>query len=483
MKQLHDILAKTVVLQVIGNTDIGIGALALSSKDVQAGDAFFAIKGVSVDGHQFIPQAVAQGANVIVCENLPQELSQGVVFVQVANSAQALGEMASAFYDYPSSKLNLVGVTGTNGKTTVATILFNLFAELGYKVGLLSTVENRINQKIIPATHTTPNPIALNQLLAEMVDEGCAYCFMEVSSHAVVQQRIAGLHFVGGVFTNITHDHLDFHQTFSNYIKAKQVFFDALPKSAFALYNADDKNGAIMVQNSKAHIKSYSLKSLTDFKAKILENSFSGLLLNVDNEEVWFRLIGEFNAYNLLAVYATASLLEQDKHTILTALSKSNGAEGRFDYSVSKEGVVAVVDYAHTPDALENVLKTIHAIRGGNEKIITVAGCGGDRDRLKRPEMAKVACSWSDKVILTSDNPRSENPTDILNQMQQGVLPHQQKKVLVIEDRKEAIKTACHLAEAGDIILVAGKGHEKYQEIKGVKHPFDDKEVLSEILC
>jgi len=393
-----------------------------------------------------------------------------------------MGLIAAAYYQHPSKKLKLVGVTGTNGKTTVATLLSNLFQELGYKVGLLSTVENKINNTVIPSSHTTPDSITINELLLDMIAANCDYCFMEVSSHATVQERIAGLSFTGGIFTNITHDHLDFHQTFEEYIKAKKYFFDQLPASAFALTNSDDKRGAVMLQNTKAHAKTYALQSMATFKAKIIENQFSGLFLNIDAEEVWFKMVGSFNAYNLLAVYATAMLLDQDKTRVLTILSTLSGAEGRFDYTIAPNGVIGIVDYAHTPDAIKNVLQTIANIRKGNETVIAIVGCGGDRDKTKRPIMAEVACKLSDKVILTSDNPRTEDPAAILKEMEAGIPISLKKKTITIQDRKEAIRTACHLAKSGDIILLAGKGHEKYQEINGVKYPFDDKQIFSEIM-
>jgi UDP-N-acetylmuramoyl-L-alanyl-D-glutamate--2,6-diaminopimelate ligase len=393
-----------------------------------------------------------------------------------------MGLIAAAYYQHPSKKLKLVGVTGTNGKTTVATLLSNLFQELGYKVGLLSTVENKINNTVIPSTHTTPDSITINELLLDMIAANCDYCFMEVSSHATVQERIAGLSFTGAIFTNISHDHLDFHQTFEEYIKAKKYFFDQLPASAFALTNSDDKRGAVMLQNTKAHAKTYALQSMATFKAKIIENQFSGLFLNIDAEEVWFKMVGSFNAYNLLAVYATAMLLDQDKTRVLTILSTLSGAEGRFDYTIAPNGVIGIVDYAHTPDAIKNVLQTIANIRKGNETVIAIVGCGGDRDKTKRPIMAEVACKLSDKVILTSDNPRTEDPAAILKEMEAGVPISLKKKTITIQDRKEAIRTACHLAKSGDIILLAGKGHEKYQEINGVKFPFDDKQIFSEIM-
>jgi UDP-N-acetylmuramoyl-L-alanyl-D-glutamate--2,6-diaminopimelate ligase len=418
----------------------------------------------------------------VLCEEFPAEIREKVSYFLVDNSAKALGIIASNFYDNPSSKLKLVGVTGTNGKTTIATLLFQLFQDLGYKTGLLSTVQNQINQLIVPATHTTPDPVVLNSLLNDMVESGCDYCFMEVSSHAMAQYRTAGLSFSGGIFTNLTHDHLDFHKTFDAYLKAKKSFFDGLTGHAFALTNIDDKNGIVMLQNTGGHRKTYGLKNIADFKARIIENHFSGLLLNIDGQEVWFKMVGSFNAYNLLAVYATALLLEQDRTRVLTSLSRLSGAEGRFDYIISATGVIGIVDYAHTPDAVQNVLSTIQDIRKGTEQVITVIGCGGDRDKAKRPVMAKVACDWSTKVVLTSDNPRSEVPEQIIRDMEEGVMPSNKKKTLSIADRREAIRTACHLAKPGDIILVAGKGHEKYQDIAGVKLPFDDKEILTEFL-
>jgi UDP-N-acetylmuramoyl-L-alanyl-D-glutamate--2,6-diaminopimelate ligase len=443
---------------------------------------FIATVGTVADGHQFITSAIEKGASVIVCEKLPKKLDATVTYVVVDNSSRAMGLIAAAYYQHPSKKLKLVGVTGTNGKTTVATLLSNLFQELGYKVGLLSTVENKINNTVIPSTHTTPDSITINELLLDMIAANCDYCFMEVSSHATVQERIAGLSFTGAIFTNISHDHLDFHQTFEEYIKAKKYFFDQLPASAFALTNSDDKRGAVMLQNTKAHAKTYALQSMATFKAKIIENQFSGLFLNIDAEEVWFKMVGSFNAYNLLAVYATAMLLDQDKTRVLTILSTLSGAEGRFDYTIAPNGVIGIVDYAHTPDAIKNVLQTIANIRKGNETVIAIVGCGGDRDKTKRPIMAEVACKLSDKVILTSDNPRTEDPAAILKEMEAGVPISLKKKTITIQDRKEAIRTACHLAKSGDIILLAGKGHEKYQEINGVKFPFDDKQIFSEIM-
>ncbi|TKB98664.1 UDP-N-acetylmuramoyl-L-alanyl-D-glutamate--2,6-diaminopimelate ligase [Pedobacter cryophilus] len=480
MAILKDILYGVALEQVVGATDVEVEALQFDSRKVALQSLFIAIKGTLSDGHQFMATAIEKGAVVIVCEAMPAVFDLQVTYVKVQNSAKALGIIAANFYQHPSKKLKLVGVTGTNGKTTVATLLYKLFRDLGYKAGLISTVENQINDQVIPSTHTTPDPIALNILLNEMLVKGCDYCFMEVSSHAIAQYRIEGLSFSGGIFTNITHDHLDFHITFDNYLKAKKAFFDGLDKSAFALTNADDKNGLVMLQNTKAHKKTYGLKSLTDFKAKIIENQFSGLHLDMDGEEVYFKLVGSFNASNLLAVYGAALLLEQDKTKVLTILSRLNGAEGRFDYIISPNGIIGIVDYAHTPDAIENVLSTVDNIRSKSEQVITIVGCGGDRDKTKRPLMAKAACEWSDKVILTSDNPRSEDPEQIIKDMQAGVSPVHQKKVLSITDRKEAIKTAVHLAKPGDIILLAGKGHEKYQEIKGVKSDFDDKKILNE---
>lgn len=480
MAILKDILYGVALEQVVGSTNVDVNALHFDSRKVAEGNLFVAVKGTVSDGHLFIKTATDKGAKVIICETLPSIFEADITYVKVTDAGKALGIMAANFYHQPSKKIKLVGVTGTNGKTTVATLLYKLFRELGFKVGLISTVENQINDKVVPATHTTPDPIALNILVNDMVSLGCDYCFMEVSSHAIAQHRIEGLNFTGGIFTNITHDHLDFHLTFDNYIKAKKAFFDGLNKSAFALTNADDKNGMVMLQNTAAHKKTYGLKTLADFKAKIIENQFSGLHLDIDGQEVYFKLVGSFNASNLLAVYGAALLLDQDKTKVLTALSKLDGAEGRFDYIVSSNNIIGIVDYAHTPDAIENVLSTIDNIRSKTETVITIIGCGGDRDKAKRPLMAKTACDWSDKVILTSDNPRTENPDQIIKEMQVGVSPVNQKKVLAITDRKEAIKTACHLAKPGDIILLAGKGHEKYQEINGVKSDFDDKQILAD---
>jgi len=478
--KLKDICKGITGPGLLKNPELEIAALVFDSRNVVAGSLFFAVRGTLVDGHHFIAQAIAAGAVAVICEEVPEGQDQNTVFIRVKEASAALGFAAANFYDHPSHKLKLVGVTGTNGKTTIATLLFQLFRELGYKCGMLSTVENRINQEVVAATHTTPDPVELNQLLHEMVLRGCDYAFMEVSSHAIVQHRITGLEFTGAIFSNITHDHLDFHKTFDQYLKAKKTFFDGLPNTSFALTNLDDRNGKVMLQNTKAHQKTYALKSMADFKARIIENQFGGLFLNIDNQEVWFKMVGSFNAYNLLAVYGAALLLDQDKEKVLTVLSRLSGAEGRFDYFISANKVIGIVDYAHTPDAVQNVLSTIKDIRRGNEQVITVIGCGGDRDKTKRPVMATVACEWSDKVILTSDNPRSEDPDQIIRDMQSGITPDQQRKAFAIADRKEAIKAACHLAQPEDIILLAGKGHEKYQEIKGVKYPFDDKQILTE---
>ncbi|MGE0566876.1 MAG: UDP-N-acetylmuramoyl-L-alanyl-D-glutamate--2,6-diaminopimelate ligase [Bacteroidia bacterium] len=480
MKLLSDIVYKLRIEHTTGSMNIAIATISFDSRKVKKDSLFVAISGTQVDGNEFIPQAIASGAVAVVCEKLPTELSDKVTYIKVNNASEALGIIACNFYDNPSRKLKLIGVTGTNGKTTTVTLLFNLFKNMGYSVGLISTVQNKINSKVIPATHTTPDPISLNQLLNNMVMEGCKYAFMEVSSHALVQNRVKGIQFEGAVFTNITHDHLDYHKTFDEYIKAKKLLFDSLPKTSFALFNKDDRNGEIMVQNCQASIKSYSLKSISDFKAKILESHISGMLLTLDQKEVWVKLIGEFNAYNVLAVYSTATLLNQDPANVLTTLSNLNSVEGRFQYYKSKNDVTGIIDYAHTPDALQNVLNTIKSLRQGNEKIITVVGCGGDRDKAKRPTMALIAATESNKVILTSDNPRTEDPEVILNEMMKGLSPIEKKKSLRITDRKEAIRTACSIAEKGDIILIAGKGHEKYQEINGVKNDFDDYKIFVE---
>jgi UDP-N-acetylmuramoyl-L-alanyl-D-glutamate--2,6-diaminopimelate ligase len=482
MKLLKDILYKAGIVEVVGSTNIAITALSFDSRKIEKDSLFIAIKGTQSDGHKYINDTITKGAIAILCEDIPDTLNEKITYIKVKDTSASIGIVASNFYDNPSEKIKLVGVTGTNGKTTTVTLLFTLFKKLGYKTGLLSTVKNQINNDIIPATHTTPDAIQLNALLHQMVEKGCTHCFMEVSSHAVAQNRIAGIHFTGGVFTNITHDHLDYHKTFDEYIKAKKRFFDGLGSDAFALTNKDDANGEIMLQNTKALKRTFSIRSMGDFKCKVIENQFSGLHLNIDNNEVWSKLIGSFNAYNLLAVYATAVLLKEDKTNILTTLSTLGSVEGRFQYIRNNNGVIGIVDYAHTPDALQNVLKTINDIRTGNEQVITVVGCGGDRDAAKRPIMASIACDMSNKVILTSDNPRSEEPEAILKEMQKGVDAVNFKKTISITDRSEAIKMACSLANEGDIILIAGKGHEKYQEIKGVKHPFDDMEVLQQNL-
>lgn len=482
MKKLSDILYRVSATALAGNTNIDISDVQIDSRKVQGGCLFVAAKGVAADGHKFIDKAIEQGAVAIVCEQMPSSQKEGVTYVQVNNSAEAAGQMAHNFYDLPTTRLKLVGVTGTNGKTTIATLLYKLFTCLGYKCGLLSTVENQIAGKIVPSTHTTPDTISLNALLKQMADEGCEYAFMEVSSHAIDQRRIAGLEFTGALFSNITHDHLDYHKTFDEYIKAKKAFFDGLPSSAFAITNADDKRGNVMLQNTAAKRYTYSLRTVADFKGKILENILAGLVMTINEQEVHFRLIGEFNAYNLLAVYGAAICLGEDKAHVLQCLSNTTGAEGRFDYIISpNERVIGIVDYAHTPDALVNVLGTIKKLKQGHEQLITVVGCGGDRDRTKRPVMGEVACEHSDKVIFTSDNPRSEDPQQILNEMEATLNSAAKRKYISIVDRKQAIKTAVDMARADDIVLIAGKGHEKYQEINGIKHHFDDKEVLKEM--
>lgn len=481
MKLLSDILYKTTLEEIVGSTNLAISSVTFDSRQVKKDSLFIATVGVTVDGHNYIDKAIEMGAAAIVCEELPVNIFENITYIKVLNSSEALGYIACNFFDNPSEKLKLVGITGTNGKTTTVTLLFNLFRGLGYNVGLLSTVENKINNTVIPSTHTTPDALTLNELLSKMVEQGCQYVFMEVSSHAIVQHRITGLYFTGAAFSNITHDHLDYHKTFDEYIKAKKTFFDNLSSDAFALTNKDDRNGLIMLQNTKAKKYTYALKSIADFKCKIIENHLNGLLLNIDNQEVWIKLIGSFNAYNALVVYTISQLLKQDKVQVLTTLSNLNSVEGRFQYIKSKTGIIAIVDYAHTPDALKNVLETIKDIRTGNEQVITIVGCGGDRDAAKRPIMAKIACEFSNKIILTSDNPRSENPEEILNQMQQGLSPVETKNTLRISDRREAIKTAFALAKENDILLIAGKGHEKYQEINGVKHPFDDFEIIKEL--
>ncbi len=479
---LSDVLYKVSLKLVDGNTSVEVKDLQIDSRKIKSGGAFVAVRGGVADGHQFIEKAIENGAAVIVCEELPADKKESVTYVQVENSAIAAALMANNFYGKPSEKVKLVGVTGTNGKTTIATLLYKLFTSLGYKCGLLSTVENQIGETVVPATHTTPDAISLNYLLSQMVEAGCTHVFMETSSHAVHQHRTTGLEYAGGIFSNITHDHLDYHKTFDEYIRVKKSFFDSLSSTAFAISNADDKRGTVMLQNTNAKKYYYSLKTVAEFKGKILDNNLSGLMMTVNEVEVHFRLIGEFNAYNLLAVYGAAICLGEDKQEVLTALSMLTGAEGRFDYSVSpKEKLIAIVDYAHTPDALLNVLATIKKLKKGFEQVITVVGCGGDRDRTKRPVMAEAACEYSDRVIFTSDNPRSEDPAQIIKDMEEGLAVSYKRKYISIVDRKEAIKTAISLAKAEDIILIAGKGHEKYQEIKGVRNHFDDKEIVKEM--
>jgi UDP-N-acetylmuramoyl-L-alanyl-D-glutamate--2,6-diaminopimelate ligase len=482
VKTLHFILKNISIRSIVGDELVQIDKIAFDSRQVATATLFVAVRGTQVDGHDYIEKAIEKGAIAIVCETLPSSAQdlQHVTFVQVENSGKTLAAIAAAFYDFPTNDLQLVGITGTNGKTTTATLLYDLFTSMGYKCGLISTVEYRIAGKILPSTHTTPDPIALNHLFQKMVQEGVTYAFMEVSSHAIHQDRIAGLHFVGGVFTNITHDHLDYHKTFDEYIKAKKKFFDGLPRlKSFALTNADDRNGNVMVQNTKAATYRYSLKKMTLFKAKIIDNALTGLHLNLDGYDYYGRLIGEFNAYNTLACYATAVLLGAEKATVLTHLSGLTAAEGRFDYIFDPNvGILGIVDYAHTPDALEKVLQTIHQLRKKGQRIITVAGCGGDRDPKKRVSMGKIGAMKSDIFIITSDNPRSEDPIQIIEQIELGVPEDAKSRTFRVENRQKAIEMACEQARKGDIILVAGKGHEKYQDIKGVKHPFDDKQIL-----
>jgi len=483
MAVLKDILYKVSLVSVSGDTQKEVALITMDSRSVSADSLFVAIKGTQVDGHNYIDQAIAQGATSIVCEILPENLEKEITYVQVDSGLKALGQIAANFYQHPSKRLQLVAITGTNGKTTTATLLFQLFRDLGYNVGLISTVHNRINDQVIAATHTTPDAITLNTLLNQMVEAGCTHCFMEASSHAIEQERIAGIQFKGAVFTNLSHDHLDYHGSFEAYINAKKKLFDNLPKQAFALTNVDDKRGFIMLQNTKADKHTYGIKRMADFKGKILSNTIKGLELELDRQTVWFKLIGDFNAYNLLAAFAVGMLLGEQQEMLLTLLSNIEAAPGRFDRVVAPLEITAIVDYAHTPDALEKVLTTINQFRSGQEQVITVVGCGGNRDKDKRPVMAKIACKYSDRVILTSDNPRDEKPEDILTDMQEGVNHACIPKVLTIVDRREAIKTACSLSAYQDIILVAGKGHETYQEVKGVRHDFDDKEILTEMLA
>ncbi len=479
---LESLIKNIKPITVVGKTDIDITGINIDSRKIQPGHLFVAIKGTQTDGHAYIEKAIQLGAVAILCEDLPT-VCEGATYIQVASTEDVVGKVATLFYGDPTSKLKLVGVTGTNGKTTIATLLYNMFRKMGYKCGLLSTVCNYIEEEQLPTSHTTPDPIELNQLLSKMVDAGCDYAFMECSSHAIAQKRIGGLRFAGGIFTNLTRDHLDYHKTFENYRDAKKAFFDALPKSAFAIINADDKNGMYMVQNCKATIKTYSTRAMADFKAKILECHFEGMYLDIDRHEVGVQFIGKFNVSNLLAVYGTAIMLGEKAEDILVVMSTLKSVNGRLDPVRSPEGYTAIVDYAHTPDALENVLNAIHEVLNGKGQVITVCGAGGNRDKGKRPLMAQEAVKQSDKVIITSDNPRFEDPQDIINDMLAGLDKQQMKKVLSIVDRKEAIRTACMMAKKGDVILVAGKGHEDYQEIKGVKHHFDDKEILRNIFA
>jgi UDP-N-acetylmuramoyl-L-alanyl-D-glutamate--2,6-diaminopimelate ligase len=475
---LSEILYEIQLLTVSGKTDVEIKNIIFDSRAVENGSLFVAIPGTQVDGHQYIEKALTLGASAILCEILPEKLVENVTYVQVNNSPQAMGIAAANFYGHPSEKIKLIGITGTNGKTSVATLLFRLFRQLGHKCGLLSTVQNQVEDEIIPSTHTTPDSVKINELLLRMHKEGCTHVFMEVSSHSVVMERIAGLSFTGGIFTNITQDHLDFHETFKKYIKAKKGFFDQLPKTAFALTNTDDRNGKVMLQNSEATKYSYTLRGVGNFKGKVIDIGLFGLQMEIDGTEAWFKLIGKFNAYNLLAVYGAAILLEEEKEEILLQLSTVQPPDGRFEQIISPERKVGIVDYAHTPDALDNVLSTIQELREGNEQVITVVGCGGNRDKGKRPLMAKIAVELSDFVFLTSDNPRKENADEIIADMWAGIPISKQKKVKILPDRRDAIREAVRLAKSKDIVLIAGKGHENYQDIDGVKHHFDDKEEL-----
>lgn len=481
--KLEEILKSVNVYRWAGDLNIEVTDIQMDSRLVKPGCLFVAVKGTQTDGHAYIGKAIAGGAAAIVCETLPEQTDDKVTYVQVSDSEDAVGKLATTFYGNPTEKLDLVGVTGTNGKTTIATLLYEMFRRFGYKVGLISTVCNYIDGEAIPTDHTTPDPITLNRLLGKMADEGCKYAFMEVSSHSVAQKRIGGLKFAGGIFTNLTRDHLDYHKTFENYLKAKKAFFDGLPKSAFALTNADDKNGLVMVQNTKAKVATYSLRTLCDFKGKVLEDGFEGMLLDINNREVNVQFIGRFNASNLLAVYGAACLLGKQPEEVLIALSILRPVSGRFDAIRSPKGYTAIVDYAHTPDALENVLNAIHEVLKGRGQVITVVGAGGNRDKGKRPLMAQESVKQSDKVVITSDNPRFEEPQDIINDMLAGLTKEDMRKVISIADRREAIRTACMLAQPGDVVLIAGKGHENYQEVKGVKHHFDDKEVVKDIFA
>jgi UDP-N-acetylmuramoyl-L-alanyl-D-glutamate--2,6-diaminopimelate ligase len=483
MARLSDILYKVSLRGVRGSTDIDVSDVVTDSRKATQGSCFIAVKGTLTDGHAFIPTAIANGATAIICEQIPSEITEGITYVQVDDAAAASGPLAHQFFREPSTKLRLVGVTGTNGKTTVATLLYQLFTGLGHMCGLVSTVKYMIGDRELPSTHTTPDAVTLNRLLHDMWREGCSHVFMECSSHAIHQHRINGLHFEGAIFTNITHDHLDYHKTFDEYIRVKKSFFDGLASEAFAITNLDDKRGSVMLQNTHASKYTYSLRTIADFKGRILDNALGGLHMLINEQEVSFRMIGEFNAYNLLAVYGAAVCLGEDRQEVLVVLSNLRGAEGRFEYMVSREeGIIGIVDYAHTPDALLNVLATIRNLRKGSERVITVVGCGGDRDRAKRPVMAEVAVEHSDKAIFTSDNPRSEDPQAILRDMEAGVVVENRNRFVSIADRREAIKAAVSMAGKEDIVLVAGKGHEKYQEIRGEKFPFDDKEILNECL-
>ena len=487
MKPLDILLKSLRTYTLTGTPELNITEILFDSRAVSAQpdgstQLYVAQRGTQTDGHKYIASAIKQGCRAVVCEELPETLADGVCYIKVADSSVALGMLADAFYGHPSRKLKLVGITGTNGKTTTVTLLHRLFMNAGHPTGLISTIVNKIGNEEVPTNHTTPDAVELNRLLAKMVEEGCEYCFMEVSSHALCQHRVTGLRFAGALFSNITHDHLDFHKTFANYIAAKKSFFDKLPKSAFALTNIDDKNGRVMVQNCKAAIHTYSLRTAADFRGVVMENAFTGLHLRVNGHEVYFKLCGKFNAYNLLAIYGAAVLLGMDEMEALTLMSGLDSAAGRFQMMRTDEGATAIVDYAHTPDALENVLKTIRDIVGKDAEVLTVVGCGGDRDALKRPEMAEIACKYSSKVILTSDNPRTEDPQAILDDMLKGVPAAKSKQVVVIENRREAIKTACMMLQSKDVLLVAGKGHENYQEINHVKHHFDDTEEIKNCL-
>jgi UDP-N-acetylmuramoyl-L-alanyl-D-glutamate--2,6-diaminopimelate ligase len=480
---LDDIIKGLDIVRIKGNTRRSLSSIAFDSRNAAPGALFVAVRGTRTDGHDYIRAAVASGAEAVVCEHVPENIPRDACILVVKDSARALGELASAFYGHPSRRFKLTGVTGTNGKTTTVTLLHHLFTSLGYQSGCFTTIRNYIGNETVEATHTTPDPVQLNRIMNDMADKGCQYVFMEVSSHALIQQRISGLSFAGGIFTNITHDHLDYHKTFDEYLKAKKLFFDGLPAGSFACINADDRNGKIMVQNAKATVHYYGIRSMADFKGRIIENHVDGTLVNFDSQELWTRFIGDFNAYNLLAVYAAARLLGREKQEILQSLSTLETVEGRFQYLRSPQEYTAIIDYAHTPDAILNVLKTIGQIKKGSVQVISVIGAGGNRDKTKRPEMARVAAGLSDRLILTSDNPRDEDPLDIINDMKAGLNNQMLEKTITQPDRREAIKTACLLARKGDLILIAGKGHETYQEIRGVKHHFSDHEVVSELFA